>query len=84
MHRPSLFNSFNSLDELELKLSLSTLSVAPTSLVNSFQPADHRDHHAFNQSDPLPNPEPPPPPDPGNNPPVVYPALPSSGPPGPA
>lgn len=36
-----------------------------------------------NQSDPLPQPEPPPPPDPGNDPPIVYPALPTSGPPGP-
>jgi hypothetical protein len=34
-------------------------------------------------SDPLPNPEPPPGPDLGDNPPIIYPILPTSGPSGP-
>ena len=76
MHRHSLFSSFSSLETLELKLSLTT--VAPA--VVATQSADD---DGSTQGDPLPNPEPPPPPDPGNNPPVVFPALPTSGPPGP-
>jgi hypothetical protein len=69
MRQHALFDSFNAFDSLELRLSLTTLAVP----VVSIPAAD----------DPLPDPEPPPPPDPGNCPPVEYPVLPSSGPPGP-
>ena len=86
MHRHSLLTGLSSLDYLELRLSPSALAVAAVSSVVSTQSTDDDDDDdgsAAAQGDPLPNPEPPPPPDPGNNPPIVFPTLPSSGPPGP-
>ena len=84
MRKSSLFSSIGSLEMLELKLSPVSFSVGAlaAAAVSSPNPqAEHTDSAA--KSDPLPNPEPPPGPDPGDNPPVVYPILPTSGPSGP-
>jgi hypothetical protein len=82
MRRHILLDSFNSFDRLELKLCQTSLSVAAVTSAVLTPSADS--HEGFDdKEDPLPNPEPPPPQDPGNDPPIVYPGLPSSGPPGP-
>jgi hypothetical protein len=84
MRQSSLFSSIGSLEMLELKLSPVSLSVGAlaAAAVSSPNPQAEGNDHVAN-SDPLPNPEPPPGPDPGDNPPVVYPILPPSGPSGP-
>jgi hypothetical protein len=76
MRRRSVLNSLNSLEYLELRLCQTSLAVAAIVSVVS-APLVNGDE------DPLPNPEPPPPPEPGPDPPITYPGLPSSGPPGP-
>jgi hypothetical protein len=87
MRQYNLFSDISSLEMLELKLSPASLSVgalaaaAVSPLIPEAQAAVHAD--VAKNSDPLPNPEPPPGPDPGDNPPVVYPILPPSGPSGP-
>ncbi len=82
MRRNILLDSFNSFDRLELKLCHTTLCVA--AVIRTVPTPSDVGHGAYNEpDDPLPKPEPPPPQDPGNDPPIVYPGIPSSGPPGP-
>ena len=71
--------TLNSLETLEVKLSPTTLSgsgIVATSMIStvSATPAD---------DDPPPVPEPAPPPYPGDDPPIIYPLSPPSGPAGP-
>ena len=73
------FTAFNSLETLEAKLSPTSISAAgivgaSVLSVLSAVPAD---------DDPPPEPEPAPPPYPGDDPPIVYPLAPPSGPAGP-
>jgi hypothetical protein len=76
----------NALESLESRVFLTSMSLvggiaAPALLASG---ASHScSAYVFIHVDPLPNPEPPPGPDPGDNPPVVYPILPPSGPSGP-
>ncbi len=72
--------TLNSLETLEVKLSPTSLSgsgIVATSMISavSATPAD--------DGDPPPEPAPAPPPYPGDNPPIVYPLAPPSGPAGP-
>ncbi len=89
MCRFSLLDHSWSLERLELKLSPTAGSVAaaavlPYTVVTVDDGDDDEGKGGDNgENDPLPNPEPPPPPDAGNDPPIVYPALPPSGPAGP-
>lgn len=66
------------LEKMPLIISPTSLSPYAMILKNDDEEDDDGGDH-----DPLPNPEPPPGPDPGNNPPIVYPFLPPSGPSGP-
>jgi hypothetical protein len=87
--------SLNDLESLELKLSPTSMSfvgviAAPARSVVAAQAWDDDDDYGERGDgndecihDPLPHPEGPPGPDPGDNPPVVYPALPPGGPSGP-
>jgi hypothetical protein len=74
------FTTVNSLEMLEMKLSPTSLSaggIIAKSMISavSASPAD--------DDDPPPEPAPVPPPNPGDNPPIVYPLAPPSGPAGP-
>jgi len=73
------YPTLNSLETLEVKLSPTSLSgsgIVATSMISavSATPAD---------DDPPPEPAPAPPPYPGDDPPIVYPLAPPSGPAGP-
>ena len=91
MRKYNLFDSLNSLDILEFRLSPTSLAgsaVAAPEVSRSHAPVlqaddDDDDDSGDNDNDPLPDPEPAPGPDPGDNPPIVYPVLPPSGPSGP-
>ncbi len=97
MRKYTLLDSLESLESLELKLSLSSLaggvvaagglsSAHPVSATLDDDDDDDDDGDGNgdgdNDDDPLPNPEPDPGPDTGT-PPIVYPYLPPSGPSGP-
>lgn len=64
-------------ESLEQKLSLSAMATVPTSLIPPPAVAP------TNTDLPLPEPEPDPGPFPGDDPPIIYPDLPPSGPVGP-
>jgi len=77
MRRSLRFETVDSVEMLERRLSLSTLAAAMISTMKADAPGQG------NGDDPLPDPEPAPPPYPGDDPPIQYPALPPSGPIGP-
>jgi hypothetical protein len=85
MRKYSLFDSLNSIEFLELKLSPTALSVG--GLVAAPVVAAHQGTLTAvddpNGDDPVPDPEPPPPPNPGPEPPLGWPPIPPSGPVGP-
>jgi hypothetical protein len=98
MRKYNLLDSLIALNSLELRLSPSSLagSVVTAKELSAHQvltiQADDDDDDddggsgngdGDNDNDPLPDPEPDPGPDPGDNPPIVYPILPPSGPSGP-
>jgi hypothetical protein len=83
----------SAVESLELKLFQTSMSMGaiiaapPVSVVTTQVRVDYGvgnfAYGIVRVSDPLPHPEPPPRPDPGDNPPVVYPIIPPSGPSGP-
>jgi hypothetical protein len=80
MRTNSPFTKLNSLETLELKLSPTSPSaggVVVTAVTSAFSPIQADD------DDPPPEPAPAPPPYPGDDPPIVYPLGPPSGPAGP-
>jgi hypothetical protein len=77
MRRSIQFETVDSVEMLEKRLSLSALAAA---MISSMAAAVPR---AGDGDDPLPDPEPDPPPYPGDDPPIEYPVLPPSGPIGP-
>jgi hypothetical protein len=85
MRKYSIFDGFNSIESLELKLSPTALSfggLVAAPLVAAHQLALAVDDDPGGD-DPLPDPEPPPPPFPGPDPPLGWPPIPPSGPVGP-
>jgi hypothetical protein len=92
MHKYSLLDGLSALDYLELRLSPSAVagsvvahaavSAAPSLPAQTAEDDDDGNGDG-DGDDPLPNPEPEPGPDPGDDPPIVYPVLPPSGPSGP-
>jgi hypothetical protein len=83
MRRYSSFDSLDTVETLEIKVSPTALSVAglvAAPVVAKFHAVSALDD---NGDDPLPDPEPDPPPYPGDDPPIEYPILPPSGPIGP-
>ena len=81
MRKYNLFDSLNSMDNLELRLSLTNLAggaVVPPEVSLSSGHFTHTD-----DADPLRKPVPAPHPNTGDGPPIVYPVLPPSGPSGP-
>jgi len=82
MRRYNLFDSLDSVETLELKVSLTALAVSGLVAAPAAAPLQAMESNA-DDNDPLPDPEPAPPPYPGDDPPIGYPALPPSGPIGP-